>query len=837
MLAPAALAVAACVGLGISAFENDLSGPRVRLAPAGQRRRARLRRRSACFPWWRGAVGGRWDLPVAGRRAAAGLPRPGPATGVARVLWLGDPRALPVGGWSVQPGLAYALTPRGPARHRAGVHARRARARPTWWPTPSAWPSPAGRCTSAGCWRPPACATSSWSTALAPSMVGTVPPVGQRAAAGRAQRGPPRAGRPAGRARASSACRSTRTARTCRSPRRAPRRCPWRASVLSRARRTWSGWQPVLGAPVEAGRRPGAVPAGTLYAGYAPAGSFTLTAGRAHGARGSRRSAGRRSTRVDAGPAPPLALAVPLRARWSSCSSWPPGSCWPSRSSAGRRRPDPSPTPRRRRRADAVSPAHHSRERRWRDAVLVVAVVVAGVGIAAGARGTPAPRRRRRPARARWSARPTRSRPPGTAPGSPPRRGVSPGFLVLTNTTTRPVSGDDHGGHRRRVPRRTRPSPSRPTASWPRHPRPVVGLVGGRDRDDLGRRRGGHPGGGRLVGLVPGAVPEHAPRPQWYFPGGTTAGADALYVSLLNPTSTPVVVDLSFVTPAGMVHPINYQGIVLQAGQVVVENVASEVQNVSTVSTVVADPDRAGRRVRGAGRSSGATRRASPSCRASPRRESHWAIPQAAGGGGRLLGDRRLQPGRGARGGDGAPPPAVGPAGPADRHGRARHDLGPADERTDAHPRRRDLLRRRSTPRGARASSWAGRSRCPRRAPAPQAGMALAVDGLSTDVADGRVGRAPAGDAASSPAVQRRRARLPGAAQHLGRRRAATRAFAVDAVGRPRRSPRARWPRAASVVVSGSAARRGRARSRSSCAPRARWRSARTPARPAASAW
>ena len=74
----------------------------------------------------------------------------------------------------------------------------------------------------------------------------------------------------------------------------------------------------------------------------------------------------------------------------------------------------------------------------------------------------------------------------------------------------------------------------------------------------------------------------------WYFPGGTTANSDPLYVSLLNPTSTPVVVDLTFITPTGAVHPINYQGIVLQSGQVQVENVASEVQNASTVSTVVA---------------------------------------------------------------------------------------------------------------------------------------------------------------------------------------------------------------------------------------------------------
>ena len=87
----------------------------------------------------------------------------------------------------------------------------------------------------------------------------------------------------------------------------------------------------------------------------------------------------------------------------------------------------------------------------------------------------------------------------------------------------------------------------------------------------------------RLVGLVPGAVPEHH-LGQWYFAGGSTAAANPLYVSLLNPTSTPVVVDLSFVTPAGTVHPINYQGIVLPAGQVVVENVATEVQQTSPPS-------------------------------------------------------------------------------------------------------------------------------------------------------------------------------------------------------------------------------------------------------------
>ena len=114
-----------------------------------------------------GAVGGRWDLPSQGvEQPLAFLARPG--TGVARVLWLGDPRALPAGGWSVQPGLAYALTPEdlpdaaqvftpagpGPAGVVANavrlavaggtVHLGRLLAPPAcatwWWSTP--WPRP-----------------------------------------------------------------------------------------------------------------------------------------------------------------------------------------------------------------------------------------------------------------------------------------------------------------------------------------------------------------------------------------------------------------------------------------------------------------------------------------------------------------------------------------------------------------------------------------------------------------------------------------------------------------------------------------------------------------------
>jgi hypothetical protein len=116
----------------------------------------------------------------------------------------------------------------------------------------------------------------------------------------------------------------------------------------------------------------------------------------------------------------------------------------------------------------------------------------------------------------------------------------------------------------------------------------------------------------------------------WYFASGSTAAANALYVALLNPTSTPVVIDLSFATPSGMVHPINYQGLVLAPGQMVVEDVASEIQQVPNFSTIVTA--RTGRVVAsevqelvGPGGTSGGLSLV-PGV-ATP--QSHWAIPQA----------------------------------------------------------------------------------------------------------------------------------------------------------------------------------------------------------------
>jgi GT2 family glycosyltransferase len=109
-LAPAALAVAACIGLGISSFENDLTGREF-----GWRQVVSVAALAlvavGLLPVAASAVGGRWGLPSQGvDQPLAFLSNRG-HTEVSRVLWLGDPRALPVGGWSVEPGLAYALTP------------------------------------------------------------------------------------------------------------------------------------------------------------------------------------------------------------------------------------------------------------------------------------------------------------------------------------------------------------------------------------------------------------------------------------------------------------------------------------------------------------------------------------------------------------------------------------------------------------------------------------------------------------------------------------------------------------------------------------------------------
>jgi hypothetical protein len=274
-----------------------------------------------------------------------------------------------------------------------------------------------------------------------------------------------------------------------------------------------------------------------------------------------------------------------------------------------------------------MSPAHHSNERRWRVVALVV-LVIAGIAVGISARGTSAPGGAVA-APSTLVGAPDAESSAWYCTGQSTASGVSPGFLLLTNTTPRPVTATvtavtDTGASENTtvaVPALGVAAPSIPALSSGSWESESV-ITGG--------------GGVAVTQAVHSplgwsqAPCQSTTSAQWYFPAGSTAAANQLYITLLNPTSTPVVVDLTFLTSAGAVHPINYQGIVLPAGQMATENVASEVQNVNNMSTIVTT--RTGRVVVsevqelvGPGGTSGGLSLV-PGV---PSPQSHWAIPQA----------------------------------------------------------------------------------------------------------------------------------------------------------------------------------------------------------------
>lgn len=109
VLAPAAVAVAACVGLGVSAFETDLAGHRF-----GWRQAATAVMVAAVavgvVPVVAEVGNGRWGVTPNGFEVPLSYLDATAAPGGFRVLWLGDPRTLPLGGWSAGRGLAYATS-------------------------------------------------------------------------------------------------------------------------------------------------------------------------------------------------------------------------------------------------------------------------------------------------------------------------------------------------------------------------------------------------------------------------------------------------------------------------------------------------------------------------------------------------------------------------------------------------------------------------------------------------------------------------------------------------------------------------------------------------------
>ena len=74
---------------------------------------------------------------------------------------------------------------------------------------------------------------------------------------------------------------------------------------------------------------------------------------------------------------------------------------------------------------------------------------------------------------------------------------------------------------------------------------------------------------------------------QWGFAGGSTAAGNSLTLSLFDPAAVEAVVNVSFITEAGVITPQQYQGLVVPPGQLVDENVGDFVQGRNTIATLV----------------------------------------------------------------------------------------------------------------------------------------------------------------------------------------------------------------------------------------------------------
>jgi hypothetical protein len=202
------------------------------------------------------------------------LDRPSPA--VTRVLWLGDPRALPVGAWSIEPGLAYAITPEGlPDSSQVFTPAG---------PGPAAIVADAIRLTLSGgtvhlgrLLAPAGVHDVVVVEGLAPSTVGTQPasvnaPPPSALQTDLLQQNDLQVVPGVSNVQVYQVNENMPVTgeRTAPLPAVAQWSNPGAADVV--------GWQPVLRDLSQGEPATGAVTAGTLYAGYAPAGSFAVTA-------------------------------------------------------------------------------------------------------------------------------------------------------------------------------------------------------------------------------------------------------------------------------------------------------------------------------------------------------------------------------------------------------------------------------------------------------------------------------------------------------------------------------------------------------------------------------
>lgn len=74
---------------------------------------------------------------------------------------------------------------------------------------------------------------------------------------------------------------------------------------------------------------------------------------------------------------------------------------------------------------------------------------------------------------------------------------------------------------------------------------------------------------------------------QWFFAGGSTTSGHQMTLALFDPASPSAVVNVSFLTPNGLITPQAYQGLVVPSGGLVVENVGAFVQQAPDIATMV----------------------------------------------------------------------------------------------------------------------------------------------------------------------------------------------------------------------------------------------------------
>ncbi len=109
LLAPAACAVAAAIGIGIASFEEELTHLRfgwLQLCSFG----ALVAAAVGLLPVLAQVGDGSWGLPRTDLPQSLAWISSSKPPGGFRVLWLADPRSLLGAGWSVQPGLAYSVS-------------------------------------------------------------------------------------------------------------------------------------------------------------------------------------------------------------------------------------------------------------------------------------------------------------------------------------------------------------------------------------------------------------------------------------------------------------------------------------------------------------------------------------------------------------------------------------------------------------------------------------------------------------------------------------------------------------------------------------------------------